>query len=185
MNDPHIGPATELLRTQFLSVCRIPANFGTFQKNFDVVVFGPRAGVVAVRGNKVLMIRQWRFLPQRFGWEVPGGRVDEGEDAWTSARRECLEETGFLCETHEPLITYFPGLDNVDNETSLFVSDKVRELKMFAPNPEEAVEVAWMPLAEVLQMIFLGEIQDAFTQIAILGYICREHLPTLTHGSAY
>jgi len=43
--------------------------------------------------GQVLLIRH-----HRRGWEIPQGRVEEGEDLLTAARREVLEETGVTVE---------------------------------------------------------------------------------------
>ncbi len=37
--------------------------------------------------DRVLMLWRYRFVPDSFGWELPGGIVDEGEDAAQAALR--------------------------------------------------------------------------------------------------
>jgi 8-oxo-dGTP diphosphatase len=50
-------------------------------------------GVVAFRGEEVLLVRRGR--PPRMGsWSLPGGAQHVGETAQQAARRELLEETG-------------------------------------------------------------------------------------------
>ncbi|GEO40324.1 hypothetical protein SAE02_44720 [Skermanella aerolata] len=123
-----------------------------------------------MNGDRILMIRQYRFLPNALSWEIPGGTVEPGEDPAVSAQRECLEETGVLCEDLNPLITYWPGLDNVDNETTIYSCIKSRQVHPFQPNPSEVVEIAWMPLMDVMGMVMGGEIKDVFTQTAMLSF---------------
>ncbi len=50
-------------------------------------------GVVALRGDTVLLIRRGR-PPRQGEWSLPGGGQRLGEPAETCARRELLEETG-------------------------------------------------------------------------------------------
>ena len=36
------------------------------------------------------MMWRYRFVPEQWGWELPGGIVDEGEDARQTALREVV-----------------------------------------------------------------------------------------------
>ena len=45
---------------------------------------------IAFRGNEFLMI----YNPKRQGWEMPGGKVEDGESDLEAARREFREESG-------------------------------------------------------------------------------------------
>lgn len=45
---------------------------------------------IAFRGDRFLMV----YNPKRAGWEMPGGKVEEGEDHIDAARREFREESG-------------------------------------------------------------------------------------------
>jgi hypothetical protein len=77
------------------------------------------------------------------------------------------------CQRLVPLGIYYPGLDNVDNRTSLFICPESRDAEPFRADPAEVTAIAWLPIGDILQSIMRGEIQDAFTQIAILSYACR------------
>src|SRR5271166_2338859 len=70
----------------------------------DVVRHSGSIVVLAVedqaRGTKaaqprVLLERQYRHAAQSMMWELPAGRIDDGETALTAAKRELLEETGY------------------------------------------------------------------------------------------
>lgn len=50
-----------------------------------------------------ILVKQFRPGPEKIFHELPGGFVDEGEDTAIAAKRELLEETGFLCESIEYL----------------------------------------------------------------------------------
>ena len=160
-------------RNRFMEVHHSKADFGTFQKDYFVVDLGPRAGIVAMRDGCVLLTRQYRFLIDDYTWEIPGGRVDAGESPETAAVRECIEETGVRCEGLVPLVTYYPGLDNFNNRTTLFRSAQVEVVAPFVPNEAEVVEIRWIPLEECLGMVFSGAILDALTVAGLLAVKVR------------
>src|SRR4030095_3569546 len=156
-----------------MEVNHTSADFGEFSKEYFGIELGPRAGIVAVRENKVLLSRQYRFLIDAMSWEIPGGRTEKGESPADAAIRECREETVVLCKNLKPLVVYYPGLDNFDNRTSLFYSETVTDDLPFAANKAEVTEIAWLPLQKCLEMVFSGEILDAMTVAGLLAYQTR------------
>jgi 8-oxo-dGTP pyrophosphatase MutT (NUDIX family) len=157
-------------RNRFMEVHHTHADFGAFQKDYYVIDLGPRAGVVAVQEGHVLLTRQYRFLIDAYTWEIPGGRVDEGETPEVAVVRECIEETGVRCDGLEKLLTYYPGLDNFNNRTTLFSASRCEVVAPFKPDPSEVLEIRWMRLEECLEMAFRGDILDALTVTGLLAH---------------
>jgi 8-oxo-dGTP pyrophosphatase MutT (NUDIX family) len=56
--------------------------------------------------ERVLMLWRHRFLQDRWGWEIPGGLVDNGESPAGAAVRELTEETGYRAGRMAHLITF-------------------------------------------------------------------------------
>jgi len=153
----------------FMEVRHTKADFNAFQKDYYVVHFGPRAGVVVVRNGSILLTRQYRFLQHALSWEIPGGKVDKSESPETAATRECQEETGVIVRNLKKLAVYYPGLDNVQNRTTIFWTNDWDEGE-FKADKSEIEEIHWIPLEKCIQMIKDEEILDALTVTGILGY---------------
>lgn len=157
-------------RNPFMDIVHTRADFGAFQKEYFVIELGPRAGLIAVKDGSVLLTSQYRFLIDARSWEIPGGKVDQGEAPEAAAARECLEETGIECRNLRRLVEYYPGLDNFDNRTSIFASEDTRALRQFTADPSEVTEIRWFSLDAALKMVFSGQILDALTVTALLAY---------------
>jgi 8-oxo-dGTP pyrophosphatase MutT (NUDIX family) len=162
-------------RNPFLQIYLTRANFGEFNKDYYVVHFGPRAGIVAVRDGEVLLVRQYRFLLDELSWELPGGTIEEGEEPMIGAIRECYEETGVTCRNLRQLIVYYPGLDNVDNRTTIFYTEDVEVTNCFVSTTAEVREIVWVPLEKCVEMIFKQGILDAMSIAGLLAYDVLRH----------
>jgi len=157
-------------KNPFMEIRHTRADFGEFAKDYYVVHFGPRVGVVALHEDKVLLVRQYRFLVNGMSWEIPGGKVEPDETPEVAGARECLEETGVKCAGLKKLVAYYPGIDNVENRTTLLYSDQVEIPKSFTRNAAEVEEIAWIPFDECLAMVADERILDALTVVGILSY---------------
>jgi len=119
--------------------------------------------------DKVLMIWRYRFVPTRFGWELPGGIVEPGESAAETAAREVEEETGWRpTGVLRHLLTFQPMVGMVDSPHELYIThgaEKVAEPRLDA---EETARVAWIPLADIRGMIERDELLGAGTLVALL-----------------
>jgi len=117
--------------------------------------------------DRVLMMWRYRFVPQQWGWELPGGIVDEGEEAAATALREVVEETGWRPKSLEHVVTYQPMVGMVDSPHEIFVgrgAEKVGE----PTDLEEAGHIEWVPLSDVPGLMARGELMGSGTLVALL-----------------
>ena len=117
--------------------------------------------------DRVLMLWRYRFATDEWGWELPGGIADAGEDPGAAAAREVLEETGWQAGPLRQLFTFQPMPGMVDTPHALFVAraaEKVAEPTDF----EEAGVVDWVPMGEVRELIARGEVLGSGSLVALL-----------------
>lgn len=155
---------------RYQKVWRVLAILDGLTKEYFITDYGQRAGLVVVRGTEVLLVRQNRLLIKRPSWEIPGGKVDDGETPEEAAIRECLEETGIRGHNPKSLLAYQPGLDSLHNPTFLFYVTEYENVGADAVHTQEVYEHQWLPLRQTLEMIASGLIVDSFTILALLSY---------------
>jgi 8-oxo-dGTP diphosphatase len=64
--------------------------------------FGTKS--IIVKGGKILLIKRSSYTEYRKGeWDIPGGRLEQGEGAFKGHKREVLEETGLKIDIIEPV----------------------------------------------------------------------------------
>jgi len=167
---PNIVPGELVYQDKAHKIYRVNANFGSYSKEYFVTNYGKRAAVILVRNDEILLVRQYRLLINRLSWEIPGGKVNDGEPPDSAAIRECYEETGILCKEVKPLLFFHLGLDITDNPTYLFFSENYSICGKTKLDQHEVVDIEWISLERCLEMVFRQEILDTLSILSILAY---------------
>jgi ADP-ribose pyrophosphatase len=116
---------------------------------------------------QVLLIRQYRYAADGYLYEIPAGRLDQGEDPRDCALRELKEETGCTAEQMDHLYTIYTTPGFTDEKIHVFMATGLvaGETKHEA---DEFLDLHPMLLSRALEMIEAGEIQDAKTALGLL-----------------
>ena len=115
----------------------------------------------------VALVRQYRHPAVRYLLEAPAGTLAEGERPEVGAARELEEEVGVAAERLEKLSEFFvsPGFLEEKMHVYLATGLKNRQQQL---EEDEILEIVRLPIAEALEMITSGEIQDAKTIIGLI-----------------
>lgn len=136
----------------------------------DIVHHRGAVAVVAIDGDDVVLLRQYRTPVEGALLEIPAGTRDVGgEDPAGTARRELAEEAGLACESLEELGTFFNSPGFCDELSHVFLATGLSEV----PREPDGAEEEWMTiervgLGEAMEMIDRGDIRDAKTVIGLL-----------------
>jgi ADP-ribose pyrophosphatase len=117
--------------------------------------------------GRVLLVKQFRLPAEDYLWEIPAGRIDEGETALQAAKRELQEETGYKARRWSKLLEYFPSPGYLAEKMTLFVAQELTagEAK---PMDDERIEMRWFTPRELDELIGGGKMRDGKT---IAGYL--------------
>jgi 8-oxo-dGDP phosphatase len=129
--------------------------------------------VVHDPGRGVLLLWRHRFITDSWGWEVPAGRIDEGETPEQAAAREALEETGWRPGPLRHLTTYFPHNGSSDSTFHLFVADGATHVGE-PSDPSESERIEWLPLDALRAAVAAGEVHDGLSLTALLWWLTFE-----------
>jgi 8-oxo-dGDP phosphatase len=177
-----VASSTEVLRTKLVAVrvddVRTPENNLAER---DVVLHPGAVAVLALDdGERVLMIRQYRHPVGRLLWEIPAGLRDvAGEDPWTTAQRELVEEASYRARDWRVLADYYSSPGYSTERLRVFLARDLEPVpaaeRHFVPQDEEAhLLLDWLPLDEAVGKVFAGELHNGPAILAIMaGYAAR------------
>ncbi len=120
--------------------------------------------------GRIILIRQHRYPFDEFVWELPAGKLNDGEDPLHCARRELEEETGYRAASWHKLTALYtsPGFCSEVLHCYLATDLSPGPHGRMPEEGEETMTVSIVPLAEAIAMIERGEIVDAKTISSIL-----------------
>jgi 8-oxo-dGTP pyrophosphatase MutT (NUDIX family) len=131
---------------------------------------GEASAVVVRDKDRVLLIHRHRFITDTWGWEIPAGRVEAGEDPLAAAERETLEETGWRPGPLTMLFSYFPSIGLIDQRFNVYLADGAEHVGEPA-DLSEADRVEWVATSELPELIRRGDIQDGYSLTALLWFL--------------
>lgn len=123
----------------------------------------------STRDPLIVMERQYRHAAGQYLWELPAGKMDEGEKPLAAAKREMIEETGYRAKRWSKLVRYFASPGFLGEWMQVFLAEGLTE-GMAEPEDDERIEFKLIPLSEILAMIEDGKIADGKTLIAVMLY---------------
>lgn len=124
---------------------------------------------VDAQGN-IYLVKQYRNTLNRVNLEVPAGCYDTPEEApLVCAKRELSEELGITAGTWTYFTEIITDIGISDERVAVFFASDL-EMGNCRPDCEEFIKLVKLSYSQALQMVYEGEIVDAKTVVALLGY---------------
>jgi ADP-ribose pyrophosphatase len=115
----------------------------------------------------VLLERQYRHAARQMLWELPAGRIDEGENDLAAAKRELLEETGYTATRWRCILHFYASPGFLAEAMNLYFARGLRTGPA-QPEADEVIHLRMVPLSAAVRMVMRGTIKDGKTICGIL-----------------
>lgn len=125
--------------------------------------------------RRLLLVRQYRPVVDRFTTELPSGHVDAGETPEDSARRELLEETGYVAGRLELMGTLVPDVGRLTNRMWCYFAPHAVPGDGSTPR-EAGIEVIELPPDEALSAATNGTVDHALNLSALFLALATRRL---------
>ena len=141
-------------------------------QEYHVFEISDAAVVVPVLADgSIVMVGQYRYPHGKTHWEVPAGRIGEGETPREAIERELLEETGYRAGRIEPLPGFYPTNGISAHFAHAFYALDCEHVADPRPDASEQLVVRVHRPDQVRALLRAGMIEDGFTALSLLYYL--------------
>ena len=123
---------------------------GTMQ-TFEMLKRRGSTDIVTVHNGKILLQQQEQPGRPPF-LSFPGGQIEDGEDPLDGAKRELLEETGYVAQEWL-LKSEVRPLSKIDWPMYVFVARECQQIQAQQLDPGEKISLMWVTLDELIEFV--------------------------------
>ncbi len=112
-----------------------------------------------LNGEGCVMVQEgYKHGIGRSSWQMPGGYLEPGEEPQVAMQRELLEETGYTCDSWQPLGSFVVGTNRRFGTGSFYLAQGAR-LACAPTNPDaEAFQLKWVLLEDLERALQDGRV---------------------------
>lgn len=124
--------------------------------------------VLCENKGKILLVKQFRAPYKEVLWEIPAGKINNGESPDETAKRELEEEGGVKAKRVELMYLTYPSPGYTNEKIYIYKAKGITDSKTNL-DEDEFLTSRWFSKREIKKMIKNGEIKDGKTLIALLS----------------
>ena len=158
------GPAFRVTADEVLEPSGVHTRRDIVHHSGSVVILAIEEGKPEPR---VLLEHQYRHAARQMLWELPAGRIDEGENDLHAAKRELLEETGYTASRWRRVLHFYASPGFLAEAMNVYFARGLRA-GTAQPEDDEVIKVRMVPLSAAVRMVMRGTIKDGKTIAGIL-----------------
>lgn len=151
-----------LLDTPWVKVRRdsVALPNGAKIEDFYAITIRDASAIVALdEGGNLILKREYRYCYDRELLEIPAGAFNDGEtDALAVAKRELLEETGYVSDCWEYLGPTVESSAKMTNFMHIFLARNCRRVAEQHLDETEELTVELVPMERAVEMVMTNEI---------------------------
>jgi len=141
---------------------------GNIIENYYQIHYPKKAVAIVIfdENDNILLIHNRRYTVGHLEWEIPAGRIEEGESTEEAAVREAIEETGCELINMKYLCSYNPSNGMSDSLIHCFAA-KVSKERNYTDS-DEISSKKWFTKQEYMELLKSNGTRDGVTILAIL-----------------
>jgi ADP-ribose pyrophosphatase len=172
-----VGEDKLVFKTRIFELCshEVELPKKNFKSEFYFIRSGDWCNVLPITPEgEIVFISQFRPAVREQCLEIPGGMCDASDTSMQhSAERELLEETGYVSNNFEHLISVHPNPAILTNRCHLFVAfDAVPSGETKLDHGED-ISVVKIPIKEAQELLFQGKITHSLVVNALAMFLVR------------
>lgn len=130
------------------------------------------AAVLLEKDGKILLVKQFRYLYNKSIYEIPAGKLNDGEDPCLGAERELEEETGYKANLRKEFDMY-PSPGYTDEVIHVFRAIDYKYIGQKLDDGE-FLDIDFLSVEDIKTKIEGGEICDGKTIAAFFKFIAEK-----------
>lgn len=135
----------------------------------EIVKHPGAVAVMAITGDRMLMVEQFRKPLEKSQVEIPAGKLDKGEDPMDAAKRELEEETGYKAASIRHITSFYSSPGFADEILHLYLAEELIKGEP-KPDEDEFLDLEALTLEEAEAYMAEGRISDAKTIMAVYAW---------------